>query len=390
MSAAMPQGGVIVTLSASNFAIGMGAFVVIGLLDPMAASLGISRSAAGWAMTIYALSYAILSPMLVSLTGGFGRRRVLAAAMALFAVGNTLCALAPDTTTLLAGRAVAAAGAGLFTPVSAAVAAGLAPPEARGKVLASVIFGLSLAQVFGVPAGSWIAFTFGWRVAFWLVTALALVAIVLTWTRVPKGLSFAVVGLSQLREVLSDGIAMAATLFTASFLAAIFILYTYLGPVLSDQMGYGRDAITLTLVIYGLGAVIGNVAGGWMADRLGFMSTLAILCIGQIVLMPLFAAFPLADAVVLALVFVWSAFGWSFMAAQQIRLLGLTGEKASVALAINAAAIYVGNALGAAFGGLVLERAGLVWLGPAAGVAALGALVHLLWSHRAARLRGRE
>lgn len=380
---------VIWTLSACNFVIGMGAFVVIGLLEPVAEGFGVSRPQAGWLMTVYAIAYAILSPLLVSATGRIGRRRVLALGLAVFSAGTVLCALAPSLGAAMAGRALAAAGAGMFTPVSAAVAAGLSPPETRGRALAAVVFGLTLAQVAGVPAGGFIAYTFGWRAAFWLILALAAVGIALVWTRVPRGLRFQPVSLGDLAAVLRDRLAMGAVLFTASFLGAVFILYTYLAPLLSDSMGWGRDGITLVLVIYGVGAVIGNLAGGWMADRLGAVRTLVTLSLAQIAVMPLFSTLPWPEAAVLALAFLWSLVGWSFMAAQQVRLLALAPESASVVLALNAAAIYVGAAVGSGVGGQVIDRVGLQGLGVAGGIGALWVLIHILWSHRAATLAGR-
>ncbi|SFE32919.1 MFS transporter [Roseivivax sediminis] len=381
--------GVIWTLSACNFVIGMGAFVVIGLLEPVADGFGVTRGEAGALMTVYAIAYAILSPLLVSATGRIGRRRVMALGLAVFAAGSALCALAPTLWAMMAGRAVAAAGAGMFTPVSAAVAAALAAPEARGRALATVVVGLSLAQVAGVPAGGWIAYTFGWRGAFWLILALALIGVALVWTRVPQGLRLAPVTLRDLGGVLRDRLAMGAVLFTASFLAAVFVLYTYLTPLLGETMGWGRDGITLLLVIYGAGAVLGNLMGGWMADRLGAVRTLVVLTLCQIAVMPVFSGLPYPEAAVMALAFLWALVGWSFMAAQQLRLLAIAPEEASVVLALNAAAIYIGAALGSALGGAVLGAFGIGALGIAGGLAACWVLAHILWSRRAALRAGR-
>ncbi|SLN18931.1 Purine efflux pump PbuE [Roseivivax jejudonensis] len=383
-----PQ-SVIWTLSACNFVIGMGAFVVIGLLEPVAQGFGVSRAEAGWLMTVYAIAYAVLSPLLVSATGRIGRRRVLAFGLLVFAIGTFVSAMAPSLWMLMAGRGIMAAGAGMFTPVSAAVAAALTPPAMRGRALAAVVFGLTLAQVAGVPAGGWIAYSFGWRGAFWMILALALAGIALVWTRVPKGLRLDPVTLRDLGLVLRDGLAMGAVLFTASFLAAVFILYTYLTPLLTDTMGWGRDGITALLVIYGGGAVAGNLMGGWMADRLGAIRTLVVLTLCQIVVMPVFSGLPYPQAAVFVLALVWALVGWSFMAAQQVRLLAIAPGEASVVLALNAAAIYVGAAIGSAVGGAVLARFGLGALGIGGGVAALWVLCHILWSHRAAVLAGR-
>ncbi|MGJ8603126.1 MAG: MFS transporter [Marivita sp.] len=384
-----PPVGLIALLSACNFVIGMGAFVVIGMVPLLATDLDISTAAAGGAMTVYALSYAVLSPLLVSLTGHIGRRRVIAAGMVVFALGAALSAIAPNVTVLYIARALAAAGAGVVTPVGAAVVAALAPKTTQGKSIAAFYFGLTLSQVLGVPIGGWIAFTFGWRVAFWIVLALAALSTVLIWVRVPAGLRFTPVSLSDLGRALKDGVIMGAVLFTASFLGAIYVLYTYLAPLVEETMGFGRDGITLVLLMFGAGAVAGNLIGGFMTDRLGSVTSLVVLCLGQIVLLPLFSALPMAQGLLMALVFVWSAFCWSFVAPQQVRLLQLAPSLAGVVLALNAAAIYIGTASGSALGGLVQTVGDLTWLGAAAGIAAFGALGHILWSHRAANLRAR-
>ncbi len=369
-------------LSAANFVIGMGAFMVVGLLNPLADDMGISAAAAGWVMTSYALAYAVLSPVLVSLTGDLGRRRVLALGMALFAAGCALSASAPGEGMLFAGRMVAAAGAGMFSPVAAAVAAGLSAPEQRGRTLAAVFFGLTLAQVFGVPAGGWIAYTFGWRSAFWLVAAMAVPFVWFIWTRVPRGLRFQPVSLADLGRVLRDGPVMLAVLFTTSFLGAIYVVYTYLSPLLSGTMGWGRDGITLALVIYGCGAVAGNLFGGFLADRIGAGRTLTGLAMAQIVIVPAFSVLPMPAWAVMALMIVWPFFGWSFMAAQQIRLLTLAPEAASVVLALNAAAIYVGAAVGSALGGAILSGFGLSALGIGGALAGTVAVAHIFLSRR--------
>jgi predicted MFS family arabinose efflux permease len=372
----------IAVLSGSNFVIGMGAFIVIGVLEPMAGGLGIGAARAGWVMTVYALSYAVLSPVLVALTGRVGRRRVMAFGMALFGLAMVGAALAQSEAGVLLARAVAAAGAGLFTPVAAAVAAGLSAPDRRARALAAVFFGLTLAQVAGVPAGSWLAYTFGWRSAFAVVALLALPSVMLVWRAVPAGLSFQAATLTDLGAVLRTGTLILAIGFTTSFMAAIYAVYTYLSPLLSQGMGYGRDGITLSLLVFGIGAVGGNLMGGALADRIGAVRTLAILAVAQAVLMPGFAFLPLPDAGLLALMLVWSLFGWSFLSGQQLRIIGLAPQSAGVVLALNAAAIYVGAAIGSAIGGAVLDRAGIGLLGWTGGALALLALAHLLVSRR--------
>lgn len=358
----------VLIFSASNFIVGMGAFVVVGLLEPVAADLGLTPVRAGQLMTAYALGYAILSPLLVALTGRLGRRRVMFWALALFALAALLSAVAPGDEVLFAARVLAAAGAGMFTPVAAAVIAALTPEARRGKVLAQVFFGLTLAQVLGVPLGTWIGYGIGWRWAFALVAALALPCLWLIWTRVPQGLRFQPVSLSDLGAVLRDGRMMLAVSFTAVFLGGAYVLYTYFAPLMSGRMGLDGALISVALMIYGLGAVAGNLMGGWLTDRFGSERTLAGLTLAQVAIMPLFALLPIALWAFFALCLIWSVTGWSFMAAQQARLISRAPAQAPVTLALNAAAIYVGAALGSALGGAVLGAAGLVWLGPAAAV----------------------
>lgn len=360
----------------------MGAFVVIGLLSPLANDLAMTPAQAGWVMTTYALAYAVLSPLLVALTGRIGRRRVLAIGMGLFTAANAASALAPSEGPLLIARIIAAAGAGMTTPVSAAVVASLAPPEMRARALAAVFFGLTLSQVIGVPAGSFIAYTFGWRAAFATVTLLAIPIVIAIWFRVPRGLSFQPVSLGDLGRALRHFPSMLAVLFTASFLGALYVLFTYMTPLMESRMGFGRNAITLTLVIYGVGAVLGNILGGRMTERLGPTRTLIVVALAQIPLLLPFSALPLPVPVFIALMFVWAIGGWSFMTAQQSRLITISPETAPVLLALNAAAIYIGAAVGTALGSVVLKHSSLDALGIAASIAVIGALGHILWSKR--------
>lgn len=369
-------------LSVANFVIGMGAFLVIGALGPLARDMEMTASEAGWVMTTYALAYAVLSPVLVSATGAFGRRRVMTFGMVVFGIAALASAIAPTAETLFAARALAAAGAGLTTPVAAAVAAGLARPEERGKVLAMVFLGLTLAQVMGVPAGSWVAYTYGWRVAFGLVAILAAGCAMLIWVRVPAGLSFQPVRLADLASVLRNGPLMLAIGFTAVFLGAIYVPFTYLAPLLEEKMGLGRDGVTAALVVCGLGAVAGNLAGGWVVDRLGAARTLIGLACLQVCIMPLLSLLPIPLMLAVPLFFVWNACGYGFTAGQQMRLVGLAGAQAPVALALNAACIYVGAALGAVIGGWVVAGPGLGALGVAGSVTCLIAVATIVASNR--------
>jgi predicted MFS family arabinose efflux permease len=380
-------GFVIPVLSAANFIIGMGAFMVVGLLNPVSDAFGITPSDAGWLMTFYALGYAVLSPLLVSVTGATGRRRVLTAGVIVFGLSNLIAALAPDQTILFASRVLAAAGAGLVTPVAAAVAAGMSAPDRQARALSAVFFGLTLSQVLGVPAGAFIAYTFGWRAAFGLVSALSLVVAVLIWVQVPAGLAFRPVRLHDLARTLANLQQMLAVSFTTLFLGSIYVIYTYIAPLLTQTMSFGRDGITAVLLLFGLGAVVGNLIGGQITDRIGPFRTLACLAAMQIVIMPIFSALPLPVPALMVLAFVWACFGWAFAAAQQVRLIQLDPGNASVLLALNAAAIYVGAAAGSAVGARVISGYGETGLGIAGGLCAVVALMALVLTQRSVARR---
>lgn len=378
-------GLLIFALSAANFAIGMGAFVVIGVLTPVAESFAITEAQAGWMMTAYALAYAVGSPTLVALTGGIARRTVLALGLSIFTGAVLLTAFAPTPALLFAARVATGLGAGLITPVAAGVAAAASPPETRGKALAAAFFGLTLAQVLGVPAGAWIGYTFGWETVFFLNAALGFAALLAILVLVPRDIPFQVNTLATLGAALRDLKTVLAICFTALTMAAVYVFYTYAAPVLEARMGFARDGVSLFLLAFGIGAVFGNLLGGYLTDRIGAYRTLIFVAASQFVLMPFYSILPLPAWLLYAHAVIWAVCGWSFAASQQFRLISLAPERQNVMLALNAAAIYVGVSLGAWIGGVTLEWAGLDALGlTGAGVAVL-ALLTLLASERVRR-----
>jgi len=370
----------IATLSAGNFAIGMGAFVVIAVLSPIASDLGMSKTEAGMVMTVYALAYAVLSPLLISLSGAIDRRTVMIAGLLIFIAASILAALSTEPWMLYAARVLASIGGGLFTPVAASVAFSISKPEKRGSALAAVFFGMTLAQALGLPAGSFLGYTFGWQSVFFVVALLSVVVLALALITVPRRIPFQVNSLATLGAALADWRSMLSVLFTATFTAAAYIVYTYVAPLLEAKMGFGRDGVSLTLLAYGVGAVTGSLAAGWLTDRFGSRNTMLFVVACQIVITPVFSFLPLPIVVFGAVTFLWALLGWSFMVPQQARLVRQTPERQSVVLALNAACIYVGAAIGAPIGAVVAERFGLESLGIAASLAMIVALIHLVLS----------
>jgi MFS transporter, DHA1 family, inner membrane transport protein len=375
-------GATLSLLALGNFVVGMGAFVVIGIVTPIAESFGVPKSSAALVLTAYAISYALLSPIAAAVTGTIARRYVLSGALAVFAVGSILSALAASIELLTASRVLVAMGGALYTPMSAGVAVAIMPPEQRGRALAKVFGGITLAQVVGVPFGAWITYRFDWPATFWTVAVLAAAVSALLYSRIPTAVNFQPSRLATIVSALKDLRLVVAVTFTATIITAIYIVFTYFGPIIEASIGINPEVRTGFLVLYGLGAVAGNHMGGYLTDRIGPGRTLVAVCLAQAAIMPFLSIHPWSPVPFAVLVGLWSAFGWSFMAPQQTRLTAIAPETVSLALALNAAMIYLGIAIGSALAALVIRTHGLGGLGIAGGLMALLALVHLWLSFR--------
>jgi len=366
-------------LSLANFAVGMGAFVVIGILSPVAADLGIGKAQAGSLLTVYAVVYALSSPLLVALTGRVDRTWALVGGMVTFCIGALAAALSTGLFAVLAARCVMALGAGIVTPVAASVGVALAGTEGRGRALAVVFGGLTLAQALGVPLGAWLGYAYGWRMAFGVVVVLGVLSTAAFVVRLPRGIRVPVATLASLAGVLTSLRQSVAVSFTALFIGALYVFYTFLAPFLESRYQLGRDGVTAVLAIFGAGAVVGNSVGGVLTDRIGPQRTLLMLCAAQLILLPAMTWLPMPLLVFAAVIALWSICSWSFMVPQQARLALLAPDRIPVLFALNAAAIYVGGSIGSALGGATLQAWGFAVLGPVGGGLALLALGSLFW-----------
>jgi predicted MFS family arabinose efflux permease len=374
------EGVVLAFLAFGNFIVSMGAFVIVGIVSPIADGLGVAKADAGVVMTAYALAYAVLSPVAAAFTGTLPRRIVLVMALAIFAAGSVVSALSTGLLMLAASRALVALGGAMFTPIAAGIAVAISAPERRGKALATVFSGSTIAQVLGTPFGAWVAYHFGWEAAFWVVAVLAAAGSGIMLLAVPRDVQFQAAGLSTILAALQDRRAMIATAFTATIIAAFYIVFTFYGPLIEASVGPDPEIRTGFLMLNGIGAVIGNLAGGHFADRIGARRTLVFICIAHIVLMPFFSIVPLSPLELAILIATWSAFSFGFMAPQQARVAQFAPQAIGIMLSVNAAMLYIGITIGSAIGSRILGWYGLPALGVAAGIVAALALAHLLAS----------
>ncbi len=370
------------TLAAANFAVGVGSFITIGILSPMAADLGMTAAEAGFVMTIYAISYAIGSPLMVALTGGWTRRIVLGGGLLVMALASVISALSGTPDMLFLSRALAALGGGVVTPVVAGVAAANSPPEKRGSAMAMAFFGLSFAQVLGMPACAWVGYTFGWEVAFWVAAGLAIIAAILVLLIIPAETAFQANSLRTLVTALGDMKSVFAILLTSTMMGSMYVVFTYIAPILETGMGFAGEGVSLFLMVFGVGGIVGSLLGGKAVDRFGPIKCVSVIIVTQILFQPVFSLLPMPVALFFTVGIIGAAFGWAFMIPQQLRLIAMAPERQGVTLALNAAAIYLGASIGSAIGAVVVETWGLGYLGFAAGFGAFLALCHFLLSER--------
>jgi DHA1 family inner membrane transport protein len=359
-----------------NLVIGTGAFVVSGVLVPISDALQVSVAAAGQAMTVYALATAVLAPLALVLTGHWPRRRALWFGMGVFGLGNLVCALATNLPALLAGRALMGVGA-MFTPVAAGIAVALVEPARRGRALSLVFLGISLSYVIGLPLGAWAGFRFGWQWPIALVAALALLSCAVLAALLPRDIAAPGASFKGLGALLAQRTVVWTLSLTMLYFVAIFVVFSYIGPVLQALVPMSTGLLSVTLMVFGLAGAIGTVIGGWANDRFGPKRSLVV----QLTLLgAMMALVPLTQgryAPLVAVFVVWGIAGFGMMTPQQSRLAAIAPAQAPILLSLNTSMLYIGTALGAAIGGAVVGRVGfahLAWVGVPFAVAGLATL----------------
>lgn len=344
-----------------NLVIGTGAFVISGVLVPISSDLQVSVAAAGQAMTVYALATAVLAPLALVLTGHWPRRRALWFGMGVFGLGNLVCALAPNLPVLLGGRMLMGLGA-MFTPIVAGITVALVEPARRGRALSIVFLGASLSYVIGVPLGAWLGLRYGWQWPIGLVATLALLSCAVLATLLPRDIAAPGASFKGLGAVVLQRSVVWTLSLTLLYFTAIFLVFSYIAPVLQALVPMSSERLSFTLMLFGLSGVLGTVIGGWANDRFGPRRSLVV----QLTLLgSMMALVPLTRgqyALLVVVLMVWGTAGFGMMTPQQSRLAAIAPAQAPILLSLNTSMLYVGTALGAAIGGVVVGQVGFAYL----------------------------
>lgn len=378
-------------LAVGAFAIATEGFMIAPLLPSISTDLSVSVGVAGLLVTIFALTYAISSPVLTTLTGNFNRRTLLILSCAAFGLANVVAWASTSFIQLMGARILLAFAAGLYLPNANAVAAALVSPEQRGRALAVVNGGSSLAIALGVPIGAIIGAAGGWRMTFATVAVVALIGSICLKFGLPKGFGsgFPTATMQQRLSVARQPPILAALLSTMLWAAGAFTVYTYIAPYIHATLSPTGLSLSLILFIWGVSAVTGMVLGGRLTDKLGSIRSIVIALsvltasfvslsiIGEYV-SPANALIPVIASVVL-----WGASVWGFIPAQVHRLVALGGiSVAPVVLSLNASFMYAGFSIGSALGGVAVSSGAEVHLGLLGGLLEFASLCVLLLTAR--------
>jgi len=345
-------------LAMGGFGIGTGEFAIMGLMPNVAQNLNISEPQVGHVISAYALGVVVGAPLLAILGARLPRRTLLMLLMLFFAAGNFASALATDYHTLMLNRFIAGLPHGAYFGVASLVAASMVAPEKRANAVSRIMLGLTISILIGNPLATWLGQWLSWRTAFALVGAIALFTVTLVFIYLPVNRHEETSNpIRELRAFNRPQVWLALAISAIGF-AGMFCVFSYLAPTLLEVTKVHQGWIPLGLAAFGLGAIVGNIAGGWLFDRLQFRAVALLLAWSALVLL----LFPLSTGSIWTILPAVFAIGSmvSLSPALQTHLMDVAAEAQTLAAASNHAAFNVANALGPWLGGLAIS-AGLGW-----------------------------
>ncbi|WP_302175656.1 MFS transporter [uncultured Hydrogenophaga sp.] len=365
-AARTPFPPVLWALMVGNFVIGTGVMVVPGTLTDISQSLGVSIPKAGQLITAAAILMGVGAPLFASLVAGWDRRRLLALSLVWYGLLTLACAVAPTYPALLVLRVLAVVSPAIFTPQAAASVGLLVEPHQRGRAITFIFLGWSVASVMGMPLSAFIGGTLGWRWAFGLVGLLALGSAWWVWRAMPEGVKPAALSRQAWGATLGSSALMLAVGVTLLSAFGQFTLFSYFAPYLLQTLGLSGGSLSLMFLWFGAFGLLGNVMLSRWIDRIGapraVLLTLGAMAV-CLLLWPLGRLGVWQQALVLV---PWALGCFSANSAQQARLVQLSPSLASATVALNTSAMYGGQAMGAALGGVMIASGQMLqlhWVG---------------------------
>ena len=361
----------VLILIASSFMLGMSEFIMVGILPDIAVGLKVSEVTVGNLVSLFAFVYTPVTPLGSALSARFPRFATHMTLIGVFLAGNLLCAFAPNYAVLVVARIMIALVSGTLVAVAMTYAPDVTTDKFRTKFIAWVFSGFSIASVVGVPVGTWVANTFGWRWAFHIINVLTIVLIVGMVVALPRNSHIVKIGfLSQFRLFFDRRIQL-GVLTVVFGAAASYVFYTYLSPIMRDEIGVPERYISIGLVIYGCACLWSNLYGGKLADRGRGVEPLThirpIYCAHAVLMASLVVAHwvPVYGALLLV---VLGMFMYLQNSASQVLYMDVASQShpgsLNLAASLNSMSFNIGIAIGSAVGGLVNGHFGLTWLGP--------------------------
>ena len=361
----------VVILIASSFMLGMSEFIVVGILPDIAADLKISEVTVGNLVSLFAFVYAPVTPLGSALSARFPRFATHLTLIGIFLAGNLLCAFAPNYAVLVVARIMIALVSGTLVAVAMTYVPDVTTDRFRTKFIAWVFSGFSIASVVGVPVGTWVANTFGWRWAFHMINVLTIMLIVGMVVALPRNSHIVKIGFLPQFLLFFDRRIQLGVLTVVFGAAASYVFYTYLTPIMRDEVHVPEQYLSVGLVIFGAACLWSNLYGGKLADRGRGVEPLThirpIYCAHAVLMASLVVAHwvPVYGALLLV---VLGMFMYLQNSASQVLYMDVASQShpgsLNLAASLNSMSFNIGIALGSAVGGLINGHFGLMWLGP--------------------------
>ncbi|WP_300760400.1 MFS transporter [uncultured Bifidobacterium sp.] len=361
----------VIVLISLSFMLGMSEFIVVGILPDIAAGLKVSEVTVGNLVSLFAFVYAPVTPLGSALSARFPRFATHLTLVGVFLVGNVLCAFAPNYGVLVVARILIALVSGTLVAIAMTYAPDVTTEQYRTKFIAWVFSGFSIASVVGVPVGTWVANTFGWRWAFHLVNVLTVALIVLMVMVLPRNSRIVKIGFLPQFRLFFDRRIQLGVLDVVFGAAATYVFYTYLTPIMRDEVHVPEQYLSVGLVIFGAACLWSNLYGGKLADRGRGVEPLThirpIYCAHAVLMASLIVAHwvPVYGALLLV---VLGMFMYLQNSASQVLYMDVASQShpgsLNLAASLNSMSFNIGIAVGSAVGGLVNTHLGLMWLGP--------------------------